>query len=281
MKTRMKNGSIKILLHALLIVVSFISAYPFFVMISGSFKTINELLINSFGLPQNPTLDNYIKLLTYNSGAIARSYLNAIFICTIYTLLTLLCASMAGYAFSKYRFPGRNVLFVALLFTMMVPMEVNIAPMYLMFSKMKWLNTYWVQIFPGIANVFAMFMCRSNMDSVPDSLLEAARIDGAKHLRVYTDIMLPASAPAIGALAILTFLGKWNDYLLPKMMVNKPRYMTIMVILPTLRVEDGNISMPWDIVLAGCSLVVIPLLVVFLIFQDKFLSSVTIGAVKG
>lgn len=278
---RMKDLWVRIAIHSVMIIVAFLALYPLFVMIAGSFKTIHELFLNSSGWPQNPTLDNYTRMLTYNSGAITRSYFNAIFICSTYTVLTLIVASMAGYVFSKYRFKGRNLLFIALLFTMMVPMEVNIAPLYLIFSRIKWLNTYQVQIFPGIASVFAMFVCRQNMDAIPDSILEAARIDGAGHFRVYRDVVIPASAPALGALAILVFLGKWNEYLFPKIMVIKPRFMTIMVILPTLRVEDGSINMPWDIVLAGCAIVTVPLLLVFLAFQDRFLASVTIGAVKG
>jgi ABC-type glycerol-3-phosphate transport system permease component len=197
-----------------------------------------------------------------------------------YTLLTLFVASMAGFVFSKYRFRGKEVLFLLLLFTMMVPTEVNITPLYLIFSRLGWLNTYQVQIFPGLANVFAMFLCRQTMDSIPNSIIESARIDGASHWKVYKDLIVPTSAPTLGALAILVFLGKWNDYLFPKMMINKPQFMTIMVILPTLRVEDGSIHVPWDLVLSSCTIVTIPLIILFLIFQDKFLASVTIGAVK-
>ena len=120
-----------------------------------------------------------------------------------YTALSCLLASMAGYAFAKFKFRGRNVLFLMLLITMMIPAELNITPLYLIFSKMKWLNTYRVQIIPGAANVFAMFLMRQYMMSIPDSLIEAARIDGAGEWKIFSKIVLPISSPSIGALAIL------------------------------------------------------------------------------
>ncbi len=271
----------RIALHAILIFFSFFAAYPVFIMISGSFKTLQELFRNSLGFPQSPTLANYTRLLTMNSGIIVRTYLNSLFIASCYTALVLIAASMAGFVFSKYKFFGKNVLFVMLLITMMVPGELNLTPLFLIFSRLKWLNTFQVQIIPGIANVFAMFMFRQYMDSVPNSLLEAARIDGAGHWRVYRDIVLPISIPTIGALAILLFLGKWNDFLFPKIMVDKINFKPIMVVLPTLNENDaGAAAAPWDLVLTGCTIVTVPLIIVFLIFQDKFLSSVTIGAVK-
>ena len=138
-----------------------------------------------------------------------------------------------------------------------------------------------MQIIPGAANVFAMFLMRQYMMSIPDSLIEAARIDGAGEWRIFSKIVLPISSPSIGALAILQFLSKWNELLYPKMMLTKQKLMPIMVILPTLNETDSARSVPWELVLSGCTLVTIPLIIVFLMFQDKFLSSVTLGAVKG
>jgi ABC-type glycerol-3-phosphate transport system permease component len=271
----------RIALHTALICASLIAAYPVFIMASGSFKPLKELFENSTGFPAAPSLDNYRRLFSFNSGIIVRTYFNSIFVASVSTALTLVAASMAGFAFSKYRFKGRNALFLMLLITMMVPTEVNITPLFLIFSKLKWLSTYQVQIIPSIANVFAMFMFRQYMDSVPDSLIEAARIDGAGHFRVYRSIILPVSVPTLGALAILLFLGKWNDYLFPRIMVDKIRFKPIMLILPTLNETDNSASVPWDLMLTGCTIVTIPLITLFLCFQDKFLSSVTIGSVKG
>jgi ABC-type glycerol-3-phosphate transport system permease component len=249
-------------------------------MVSGSFKSAEELALNASGFPTLPTLNNFHRLFSFNSGIIVRTFLNSVFVASSYTILTVMIAAMAGFAFSKFDFVGRDVLFILLLVTMMIPLELNITPMYLMFAKIDWLNTYRIQIFPGIANIFALFLMRQYMITLPTSLIEAARIDGGTDWFVFLKIIIPISTPSLGALAILQFLTKWNDLLFPKIMLTKEELMPIMLILPTLNEMDSARSVPWELVLAGCTLVTIPLLIVFLIFQDKFLSSVTLGAIK-
>jgi len=271
----------QVCIHAFLIAVCLLLVYPVFVMIAGSFKSMSELLHNAAGLPINFTLDNYRRLLNYNSGLITRSFMNSLCIASTTTVLQLIVASMAGFAFSKYNFRLKNFLFIMLLMTMMVPGELLITPQFLIFSKLGWLNSYKVQIIPAIANTFAMFMFRQFMDSIPNSLLEAARIDGAGHMTVFTRIVIPTSVPTIGALGILQFLAKWNDFLYPKIMITKMQYKPIMVVLPTLTEGGDTAGIPYDLVLAGCTLVVIPMIVVFFCLQDKFLQSVTLGSVKG
>ncbi|MDF2877252.1 MAG: ABC-type transporter, integral rane subunit [Clostridia bacterium] len=279
MKT--KNITSAIVLHFVLVIACLVAVYPVFIMVFGALKSAQELSSNAAGLPIVPTLDNFSRLINYNSGLIVRTFFNSIFIATTYTALTCIVASLAGFAFAKYKFTGRNVLFMMLLITMMIPPELNITPLYLIFSKLGWLNTYQVQIIPGIANVFSLFLMRQYMITIPDSLIEAARIDGASDFKIFRTLILHMSVPAIGALAILQFLSKWNELLYPKIMLTKQELMPIMVILPTLNELDSARSVPWELVLAGCSLVTVPLIIVFLIFQDKFLSSVTMGAVKG
>lgn len=171
-------------------------------------------------------------------------------------------------------------MFLLLLITMMIPGEVTLPAVYLMFSKVHLLNSYAVQIFPGLANVFCLFMLKQYMDGMPNSLLEAARIDGAGDMQIFRRVMLPLCKPTLGALAILTFLGKWNDYLWPSMFLTKTEVMPIMVILPTLNTSNSVYSIPWELVLAGCCVVTLPLIIVFLIFQEQFMASVTLGAVK-
>ena len=129
--------------------------------------------------------------------------------------------------------------------------------------------------------MFAMFMFRKNMETIPDALIESARIEGANQWTIFTKIITPVSKPVYGALAILVFLSKWNEYLLPKMFISKTELLPIMVILPKLSVGDNLYAVPWELVLTGCTIVTVPLLIIFLLFQDKFLASVTRGAVKG
>ena len=270
----------RVILISILIIASLLALFPILMMLMNSFKTSAELAFNSWGLPELWTADNYIDLLAFNSNIITRTFMNSVFVTVTYTVLTLVISSLAAYAFSKLRFRGQNVLFFGLLATMMIPREITMPAIYLMFSRVNMLNSYSVQIFPGIANVFCLFMLRQYMNSLPDSIIEAALIDGAGYWKVFWRIMLPMSRPAIGAMAILVFLEKWNDYLWPSMLLTKPEVMPIMVILPTLNVGNSLYAIPWNLIMTGCVIVTIPLLIVFLIFQEQFMSSITIGAVK-
>lgn len=263
-----------------LTVASVIALLPLWIMLCDSLKTGTELATNSWGLPQSLTLQNYVDLVSYNSGIMVRTFMNSLFVSVVYTALTIVISCLAAFAFAKYRFKGRNLIFIILIATMMVPSELTMPAIFLMFSKAKMLNTYAIQIFPGIANTFCLFMLKQYIESLPDSLLEAARIDGAGHLYVFRKIVVPLVKPAIGALTVLTFLGKWNDYLWPHTLLTKVEVMPIMVVLPTLNTSTSTYSIPWELVLSGCTVITLPLIIVFLIFQDQFMSSVTIGAVK-
>jgi ABC-type glycerol-3-phosphate transport system permease component len=163
---------------------------------------------------------------------------------------------------------------------MMVPGELLMAPLYLMFSQIGWTNTFKVLILPGTANVLALFMMRQYLNTVPNAIVEAAKIDGAGYFRIFYRIILNMMLPVIGALSILVALGKWNDYVYPRIMISSTRVMPIMVILPTLNETSSSWSVPWNLVLTGCSIVITPIIILFLIFQDTFISSVSIGAVK-
>ena len=264
----------------LLTVASVVTLIPLWIMLCDSLKLGSELAMNSWGLPKAPTLRNYVDLVSYNSGIMVRTFANSLFVSVIYTVLTIVISCLAAFAFAKYRFKGRDLLFLILITTMMVPGELTMPAIFLMFSKVKMLNTYAIQIFTGIANTFCLFMLKQYIESLPDSLLEAARIDGAGHLYIFRKIVVPLVKPAIGALTILTFLGKWNDYLWPHTLLTKVEVMPIMVVLPTLNTSTSTYSIPWELVLAGCTVITLPLVIVFLIFQDQFMSSVTIGAVK-
>jgi len=280
MGIKMKNRIYRILLFLFLAVAAFIVLYPLFFMVINSLKTGSELAANSYGLPKKITFSNYQQLINYNSGSIVQSYANSLFIATTYTILVLIMGSMAAFGFAKFKFKGKNVIFALLLATMMVPGEINMPAIYLMFSKLGLSNTYWIQILPGIANVFAMFMIRQYMETIPDALIEAASLEGASVMRIFWSIMVPLARPAIGAMAIMTFLGKFNDYLWPRTLITKPEVMPIMVVLPMLGANETIAVVPWEIMLAGCTIVALPVVIVFLIFQDQFMAGVAAGAVK-
>ncbi|MDR0473714.1 MAG: carbohydrate ABC transporter permease [Treponema sp.] len=270
----------KIILLAILVMASIFALTPILLMFMNSFKTSTELAGNSWGLPRNWTVINYIELVAFNSNVMVRAFFNSVYVTILYTLLTLLVSSLASYSFTKLSFKGCDILFVILLATMMIPREITMPAIYLMFSRVGLLNSYSVQIFPGIANVFCLFMLRQYMKSLPDSLLEAGLLDGAGYWKIFWKVILPISKPAVGAMAILVFLEKWNDYLWPSMLLTRQNIMPIMVILPTLNVGNSLYAIPWNLIMTGCVIVTFPLLVVFLAFQEQFMSSITIGAIK-
>ena len=265
--------------YLVLAVMVILSLYPFAMMLINSFKSDTEILRNPAAPPQAWTLDSYTSLFTYHGGAWV-NFLNAVIVACSSTLITVVIVAMAAFAFAKYTFAGRELIFTLLMLTLMVPPQITIPPLYLMFAKIGWLNTLQVQIVPTITSVFGLFMVRQYMQTVPNELIEAARVDGAGHWQVFTRVMLPVSAPILGAFAILHFLGVWNAYLWPLIVATDPAVQPIMVTLPNM--TDPNIGfLPvWGTIMAGCTLATLPILLVFLIFQDHFMASVTVGALK-
>jgi len=271
---------LQIVLIFALVLVSFFFLAPMILMMLNSFKTNAEMAGNSWGLPREWTLENYISLVEFNRGLMVRTFFNSVYVSVSYTVLTLIVSSLAAYVFSKLKFRGSNVIFIVFLATMMIPREITMPTIFLMFARVGMLNTYSIQILPGIANVFCLFLLKQYMDQIPNTILEAATIDGAGKLRLYSKIVMPLAKPALGAMAILVFLEKWNDYLWPSVLLTRREVMPIMVILPTLNVGTSMYAIPWNLIMTGCAIVTLPLVVIFLIFQEQFMSSVTIGAVK-
>ena len=271
----------RLAVHAILLVAVAASLYPFALMVLNSFKSNVEVLRNAAGWPEVLTLASYRDLLTYEGTQVLRSFGNSILIATLSTAAAVLLAAMAAFAFAKLRFPGRTVLFGGLLATLMVPTEVTLPPLFLLFAQVGWINTYQVQILPTVASVFGLFMIRQYMLSIPDEMLEASRLDGASLWQQFWQIIVPLSAPVLGAFAILHFIGSWNSYLWPLIVATNPDVKPIMVLLPTIRDPLVGFFTPWGMVMAGCVLVTIPLVTVFLLFQDRFMSGVVLGATKG
>jgi ABC-type glycerol-3-phosphate transport system permease component len=265
--------------YAVLAILIVLSLYPFVMMTINSFKSDSEILANPSALPRDWTLTSYAAVFSSQSGLV-RNFVNGVIIAGTSTVVAVVITAMAAFAFAKYHFIGRNVLFTLLMLTLMVPPQITIPPLYIMFARVGWINTLQVQIVPTITSVFGLFMIRQYMLGIPNELLEAARIDGANHWQVFWRIMLPVSAPILGAFAILHFLGVWNAYLWPLIVANQPAVQPIMVSLPNL--TDPNIGyLPvWGTIMAGCVLATLPILIVFVIFQDRFMASAVVGAVR-
>lgn len=257
-----------------------VSLYPVVMMVINSFKIRSEIFRNPAGLPENWTLYNYINISNFHSG-LMQNFLNSVVIALTSSMIAVILCALGAYAFAKYRFKGRDLLFALMLGTMMIPGEIIIPGQYIMFAKLGWLNTLRVQILPGAVSVFGLFFIRQYMLTVPDELIEAAWVDGAGHFTTFWNIMLPASMPALGAFAIMHFMGMWNNYLWPMMVATKKEFQPIVVVLPQLVDTQIGFVPEWGLIMAGCVLSTLPIIAVFLAFQDWFLRSVVIGAVKG
>lgn len=279
--TRARIDVARLAVHAVLIIAAVLSLYPFGLMVLDSFKSNSEVLKNPAGWPIHATLDSYRQLLSYDGNQVVRSFLNSVFIATASTVIAVVLTGMAAFAFAKLQFRGRTILFAALLSTLMVPSEVTLPPLYIMFARIGWLDSYKVQIVPTVASVFGLFMMRQYMLSIPNELLEASRLDGASLWQQFWQIIVPLSTPVLGAFAILHFISRWNDYLWPLIVITGPRAQPIMTLLPTIKDPFVGFFTPWGMVMAGCVLITLPLIIVFLLFQDKFVSGVVVGATKG
>jgi ABC-type glycerol-3-phosphate transport system permease component len=208
-----------------------------------------------------------------------RSYANSLFVATTSTVAQLFFCSLAGYAFAKYAFPGRQPLFFMLLATMMLPSALSFVPWYIMMGKFGWINRFEALIIPGMAPAFGIFWLRQVINqTVPDELLHAAKIDGATDFGTYWRIVLPVILPGLGALGIMTFMGVWNDYMAPLIILSDVKKFTLPLMVASLAGWGGS---QVHLQLLGAALATLPMLVVFFLASRQFISGMMAGALKG
>ena len=260
-------------------VAALVFCYPLVQMLVNSFKSNDEIMANPGGLPHTWTLASYADLVDPHR-VLLRNLVNSVLIATSGTALAVLMCAAAGFAFAKLRFRGRNEIFALLLATMMVPPEVVYPGQFILFSRLGWIDTLRVQVLPTITPVFGLFLVRQYMLSIPDELIDAARIDGAGLFTIFARIVVPIASPILSAYAILHFLSEWNAYLWPTMVATRDAVKPIMVALPQLVDPTIGFLPIYGTIMAGCVAATIPLLIVFLIYRDKFMASVTAGALK-
>ncbi len=264
-------------LYAALLVGAALTALPLLWMLSASLMPQGEA--SAFPpplLPSRATLTHYADL--FARAEMGRYLFNSFFLASAVTLLSLLVNSMAGYAFAKLRFRGREPLFRALLAALVIPAQVAMLPLFLEMRALGLVNTYGGVIVPALASIFGIFLIRQFALSIPESLLEAARIDGASELRIYWSVALPLMKPILVTLAIFTFMGTWNDFMWPLIVLTDDEMYTLPVALATLareRVQDNELMM------AGAVVTVLPVLVVFLALQRYYIRGIMMGSVKG
>jgi len=266
----------KILLYTFLILTSVITLIPFVWMLSASFMADGAASVfpPKF-LPAEVVLDQYKILFTRLN--IARNFFNSAFLATIVTFVSLFFNSMAGYAFAKYRFKGKTKLFNLLLVNMIVPSQITMLPLFLMLKSVGLINTYMAIIVTGLANIFGIFLIRQHCLSIPDSLIEAARMDGASDFKIYRKIILPLAVPILVTLGIFTFLGTWNDFLWPLIALTDESMYTLPVALSNLMLEHTRDP---EFMMAGSVLTIIPVIIVFLALQRYYIKGIMMGSVK-
>jgi multiple sugar transport system permease protein len=273
----LKNSALRFLLYGLLILGAFACATPLVWMISASLMPSGGASVfpPSF-VPKSVTLEHYRTLFTRMN--VARYFLNSVLVSVGVTAVSLLINSLAGYAFAKYRFSGRDKLFTFLLASMIVPAQVTMLPLFLMLNKMGLVNTYWGILIPGMASIFGIFLIRQYALSIPDSLIEAARMDGAGDFEIYWRVMIPLFRPVLVTLGLFTFMGTWNDFLWPLIVMTDDSMYTLPVAIANLM---GEHTPDTELMMAGSVLTVLPVLIVFIAVQKYYIQGIMAGSVKG
>jgi len=267
----------RILLYAVLVLVAVSTLAPVVWMVSASFMPAGEAaqFPPSF-FPRHVTLEHYTALFTRLN--LAKYALNSAVLSTLITGISLLVNSMAGYAFAKYRFAGRDKIFRLLITSMVVPAQITMLPLFLMMNKLGLVNTYWGLVIPGMASIFGIFLIRQYALSIPDSLIEAARMDGATDFEIYWRIILPLCKPILVTLAIFTFMGTWNDFLWPLIIMTDDSMYTLPVALNNLM---GEHTLDVELMMAGSVLTILPVMIVFVVMQKYYIEGIMMGSVKG
>lgn len=269
-----------VIVHLLLIAGAVITVLPFLWMALGSFKSTTEVFrVPPTLLPDVWLTKNYVDL--FSTRPFASWYANSLFIAGSQTLLVLFFSSLAGFGFGKYEFRGREFLFNVLIASMIIPFGTILIPLFVYMSKMGLIGTYSALIVPFMAPAFGIFMMKQFMASIPSELLDSARIDGASEFGIYFRIILPLLRPALGALTVFTFLGAWNSYLWPLIVLRDMARYTLPVGIATLIALGAGTKTEYGMILAGSTLVTVPVITVFLSMQRQFVAGLTLGAIKG
>ncbi len=265
------------LAYAVLILLSVVMIFPFFWMLMSSFKDASQIFQPRI-VPEHPTLENYSTILFSGHYRFPQWFLNSAIIAVCTTSSVLFFDSLLGYTLSKFNFPGKKLIFLLIISTLMIPTEMLVIPWYAMSRAMKWGNTYWGIMFPGMISAFGVFLMRQFMTSIPNDLLDAARIDGMGELKIFLKIALPLVTPALATLAIFNFIGNWNAFLWPLIVSSKPRMYTLPVGLANFSGEAGS---DWHLIMTGATISMLPLIVIFIIFQRQIVRGIAMTGLKG
>ncbi len=266
-----------IVLHTVLVLGAVVALLPMAWMLSASVMPTGEAM--SYPprfFPSEITLEHYRQLFTRLD--LGRYLVNSAFLAIVVTTTSLVINSLAGYAFAKLRFRGRDRTFRLLSLGLVLPVQVAMLPLFLMMKHLHLVNTYWGVVIPGMASIFGIFLIRQYALSIPDDMLDAARIDGASELTIYWKVVVPGILPILATLAIWTFLATWNDFMWPLIVLSDASKYTLPVALANL---SGEHVQDTELMMAGSVLTVLPVLAVFLFLQRYYIQGIMAGSVKG
>lgn len=272
------DAVMRVTAYVILILVALTMFVPFWFSLSTSFKTpveVNKPTLRNLVWPLDVTSDAYA---TVFDSDIARWFLNSLFVAAIWVIGRCVADSMAGYAFARMKFPGRDLVFIAVLSTLMIPGMVTLVPKFILLKNLHLLDSYGALTLPFLSNAFGIFLMKQFFESIPVDLEEAARVDGASRYRMFAQIILPNAMPAITALSIFTFQASWNAFLEPLIFINDPQLRTLPVGLAYFRQQNYT---DWPTLMAIAVITTIPIAVFFVIFQRRFVEGETRSGIKG
>ena len=284
--------------YAVLIPIAVLFLAPFAWMVSASFQQLGDMFSwPPQWIPKHPSLSGYKTFLGIGEASQAaegasRWFLNSAFVAASVTVLQLFFNSLAAYVFAKRKFPGRDAIFLLFLGTMMIPGQITLIPNYLVLKHVPffggndmfgngghgWLDSYYGLILPGCVSAFGIFLMRQYMQSIPDELLDAARIDGASEFRIFLQVVLPLCRPALAAMGIFTFTAAWEDFFWPLIIVSSPEHYTAPLGLALFVVKNRT---SWDVLMAGSVIATLPMVATFMVFQRQFIQGIAMSGVKG
>lgn len=270
--------------YAVMTAIAVVSIVPILWMIAGSLRPYQELFKYATSLnvrlfvPVEPTLANYREVIWDDRNPFLRYIGNTLIVAVSVTALVLIVNSMAAFAFAKLRFKGKPIVFALFMSAMIIPAEVTLVPNYLLMHDFGWLNSYTALIVPSTLSVFGIFLLRQFFAEIPGEILEAARIDGASVTRVFASIVLPAAVPAMITLGLMTFLGNWDSYLWPLIVLNDDKKQMIQVAIASFSSLEGT---DWSKILAASTISTAPILALFLFLQRYYIQGITMSGVKG
>ncbi|KMK76864.1 carbohydrate ABC transporter permease [Alkalihalobacillus pseudalcaliphilus] len=273
-----KRGMVKVIIYTALILLAVISLIPFYMMIINATRSNGEILRQGFTLiPSGSLKDNYEVLISYMN--VWRGFFNSLFVAVSVTILSSYFSALTAYGFAMYNFKGKNILFVTILVLMMVPGQLGLIGFFDLIKTLGFLDTYIPLILPSIAAPFVVFFMRQFLvTTLHMSLVEAARIDGASELHIFHRIAMPIMMPAIATMAIFTFIGSWNNYILPLVVLFSPEKYTLPVMMGALR--GSQVAQNLGAMYLGIAISVIPIMIAFLFLSKYIISSISAGAVK-